>query len=185
MARLASLSSRLGLAAAAVLAITCAAAPRAQALSLSSPAASPSAKQAIHSPVEVQDKGFGGGGGFRGGGGGGGGFRGGGGGFGGGFHGGGGPAFHGGGFRGGPIYGGGGVRYAPAPVFRHRHYAPTRYYGHHRRYLRPRYYGYAPIYYPRAYYPRRVCRIVLTSYGPRRICRPPSHWRRHQLYRHW
>ena len=104
---------RLGVTAAALFAFAAASQQRAEALSLASPGAAPSAKFATDDlTTEVRHGGHGGGGGGGGGfrGGGGGGFRGGGGGFrggGGGFHGGGfrggGAAFHGGGFRGGGI----------------------------------------------------------------------------------
>src|SRR2546427_7363770 len=78
---------RLGVTAAALLAFAAASQQRAEALSLASPGAAPSAKFATDDlTTEVRHGGHGGGGGFRGGGGGG--FRGGGG-------------FHGGGFRGG------------------------------------------------------------------------------------
>lgn len=95
---------RLGVTAAALFAFAAASQQRAEALSLASPGAAPSAKFAtddLTTEVRHGGHGGGGGGGFRGGGGGG--FRGGGGGFhGGGFRG-GGAAFHGGGFRGGGI----------------------------------------------------------------------------------
>src|SRR5512132_3685896 len=95
---------RLGVTAAALFAFATASQQRAEALSLASPGAAPSAKFATDDlTTEVRHGGHGGGGGGGGGfrGGGGGGFRGGGGGFhGGGFRG-GGAAFHGGGFRGG------------------------------------------------------------------------------------
>src|SRR6266487_299592 len=84
---------RLGVTAAALFAFAAASQQRAEALSLASPGAAPSAKFATDDlTTEVRHGGHGGGGGFRGGGGGGfhgGGFRG------------GGAAFHGGGFRGG------------------------------------------------------------------------------------
>src|SRR3954462_4362570 len=95
---------RLGVTAAALFAFAAASQQRAEALSLASPGAAPSAKFATDGlTTEVRHGGHGGGGGgFRGGGGG---FRGGGGGFhGGGFRG-GGAAFHAGGFRGGAIHG--------------------------------------------------------------------------------
>src|SRR5216110_1208322 len=140
---------RLGVTAAALLAFPAASQQRAEALSLASPGAAPSAKFATDDlATEVQHRGHGGGG-FRGGGGGG--FRGGGGGFhGGGFRG-GGAAFHGGGFRGGgiaihrggfraaPVFRGGGMRYG----YRHVYHRPHFYHRHHfhRRFYAPRYYG--------------------------------------------
>jgi len=199
----------LGLAAAAVLALSMATAPRAQALSPIGAPATAAAKIAGDHTIQVQ-LGKPVGGGFHGGGGGfhGGGFRGGGPALGGGGFRGGGPAFHGGGFRGGPvlgggfrpafrggaIYRGGGFRYA-APIYR-PHFAPIRHYGYRRHHFAPRYYGFAPYYgiapyygyssyydyAPRYYYPRRSCRIVYTYYGPRQICRYKP-WR-HHLRRH-
>lgn len=181
---------RAGLVAVAAVAVTALSHGRADALSLASPAALPSAKYASDElTIEVR-------GGHRGGGGGG--FRG------------GGAAFHGGGFRGGgmafrssgfrpaPIYRGGGFRaahiYRPAPAFRygggyriHRHayYQPYHYRRHHihrRHFFHRRYY--APIYsYPRCTFPYRyTCRVVWTYYGPRKICRcrlpiRPHYWR--------
>jgi hypothetical protein len=166
----------LGLAAAAMLALSAAPSQRAEALSLINPGVVPIAKYASDGlTTEVRGGGRGGGGGgFHGGGGG---FRGGGGGGfrGGGFHG-GGAAFHGGGFRtGGAVYRGGGYR--TAHVFRgggyryggyrfaHRHHF-------HRHFIHRRFYG---SYYP-YYYPHRRCRIVWTYYGPRRICHYRHHW---------
>lgn len=183
---------RAGLAAVAAVAVTAISHGRAEALSLASPAALPSAKYASDAlTIEVRGGhhggGFrgGGGGGFRGGGGGA--FRGGGGGaFRGGFHGGGVRAFHGGGFRAGHVYRGGGFR--AAHVYRgggyrvggyrihrhaayHRPYFHRRHHIHHRPYFHRRYY--APYYsYPRCSYPYRyTCRVVWTYYGPRKVCR--------------
>ena len=163
---------RLGLAAAAILALTAATQQRAEALSLASPGTAPSAKYATDG-ITTQVRGGhgghggGGGGGFRGGGGGGGGFHG------GGFRG-GGAAFHGGGFRAAPVFHGGGGGYRAMhyggyrQIYRPQVYRPHAYYRphFHRRY-------YAPAYaYPRYYaYPQRYCRVVLTYYGPRKICR--------------
>jgi hypothetical protein len=200
--RLTSRIGSFGLAVVAAVAMS-AAAPRAHAASLIGPASAPAAQGAVKFTTEIQYRGGGGfrggmgGGGFRGGGFrggpafGGGGFRGGGMAFrGGGFRG-GGMAFRGGGFRGGPVYRGagfyrggpafrgpafrgGGFRYAAAPIYRHRGYAPARYYGYQRRYVRPRAYGYAPVYYGRRFVqPRRFCHTVWGYYGPQRICRPP------------
>jgi hypothetical protein len=159
----------LGLAAAAMLALSAAPGQRAEALSLSNPGAVSTAKYLSDGlTTEVR---FGGGGGR--GGGGGGGFHGGGG---GGFHG-GGAAFHGGGFRsGGAVFRGGGFR--AGHVFRGGgyRYGAVRYGGYrfaHRHHFRSRFYGYAPYY----YYPHR-CRIVWTYYGPRRIC----YHRHHRWY---
>jgi len=163
---------RAGLVAVAAVAVTAMSHGRAEALSLASPVALPSAKYASEG-VTIEVRGGHHGGGFRGGGGG---FRGGGGGFRGG-----GMAFRGGGFRAAPIYrGGGGYRaahiYRAAPVYRyggyriHRH-AYQRPYWHRRHFVHRRYY--APIYtYPRCTFPYRYsCRIVWTYYGPRKICR--------------
>src|SRR5256885_10644147 len=137
---------RLGVTAAALFAFAAASQQRAEALSLASPGAAPSAKFATDDlTTEVRHGGHGGGGGFRGGGGGG--FRGGGGFHGGGFRG-GGAAFHGGGFRGGgvavhrggfraaPVFRGGGMRYG----YRHVYHRPHFYHRHHfhRRFYAPR-----------------------------------------------
>lgn len=173
---------RLGLAAAAMLALT--AGQRAEALSLINPGAAPAAKfvsDGLTTEVRGGHGGGRGGGGFHGGGGG---FRGGGAAIhGGGFRG-GGAAFHGGGYRAPHIYRGGGYRFAAPAIVRHHHFAPRRAYFHHRHHFRPRYYGYAPVYYPqRYYYPRRYCRIVWTYYGPRKICRYRP-WHHHWRYRH-
>ncbi len=186
------LARRAGMMAIAALAVTAVSHDRAEALSLTSPAALPSAKHASDGmTIEVRG-GHHGGGGFRGGGGGfrGGGFHGGGGvrGFHGGggfrgFHGGGLRAAHvhrGGGFRAAPIYRGGGYhRFGGHGVHRHAYHRPVfhRRHFHHRRHFAPAYYGY----YPRYYRPYRACRVVWTYWGPRRICRPP-YWHRHH---HW
>lgn len=192
---------RLGVTAAALFAFAAASQQRAEALSLASPGAAPSAKFAADGlATEVRLGGHGGGGGFRGGGGGG--FRGGGGGFhgggfrGGGFHGGGfrggGAAFHGGGFRGGgvaihrggfraaPVFRGGGMRYG----YRHVYHRPHFHHRHHfhRRFYAPRYYSY-PYYYG---YRHRYCRVIWTYYGPRKICKYRPWWRhRYYGYRYW
>jgi len=169
---------RLGVAAAAIVALSVGSQQRAEALSLASPGTVPAAKYATDAlTTQVRHGGHGGGfhgGGFRGGGGfHGGGFRG------GGFHGGGFRGFHGGGFRAAPAFHGGfhrhhggyhrfhggGYRYGYRPHF-HRHF-------HHRRFF------YGPSYYPAYYNPHRRCRVIWTDYGPRRICRP---WYRHH---HW
>jgi hypothetical protein len=177
----------LGLAAAAMLALSAAASQRAEALSLINPGAVPTAKYASDGLTTEVRGGHGGGGhgggggGFHGGGGGGfhgggaafhgGGFRSGGAAFhGGGFRGGGaachgggfrsgGAVFHGGGFRGGHVFHGGGFRHGGFAFRHHRHHFHRHFY-------------YAPSYY---YYPYRRCRIIWTYYGPRRICH----------YRHW
>ncbi|ERF82091.1 hypothetical protein JQ559_21995 [Bradyrhizobium viridifuturi] len=182
---------RLGVAAAAVLALSIASQQRAEALSVASPGTVPAAKSAADAmTTQVRHGGGGGhgGGGFHGGGFHGGGFHG------GGFHGGGFRGFHGGGFRAAPAfhggyryggfhrhYGGyhrfhgGGYRYGYRPYYR-RHF-------HHRRYF----YGssYYPYYYP-AYYHHHRCRVIWTYYGPRRICRPWWHhrhyWRPYRVY---
>lgn len=176
---------RAGLMAAVAVAATAFSHGRAEALSLASPAAVPSAKYASEGlTTEVRDM-RGGGGGFRGGGGGGfrgGGFRGGGAFHGGGFRGGGFRAAHvyrgGGGFRAAHIYRGGGYhRFGGYRVNRYAYHRPYVYrrHFHHRRYFAPAYYGYYPAYYR----PYRVCRVVWTYWGPRRVCRPPYWHRRH------
>lgn len=187
---------RLGVTAAALLALAATSSHRAEALSLASPGTAPAAKSAIGDlTTEVRGGHGGGGGGFRGGGGGG--FRGGGGGFhGGGFHGGGfrggGAAFHGGGFRGGgfavhrggfraaPVFRGGGMRYG----YRHAYHRPHFYHRHHfhRRYYAPRYYGYPNYYYGHRH---RFCRVIWTYYGPRKICRYRPWYRHHYRIRHY
>lgn len=163
---------RAGMAVVAAVAVTAISHGRAEALSLASPAALPSAKHASEgATIEVRG-GHHGGGGFRGGGGG---FRGGGGGFRGG-----GMAIRGGGFRAAPIYRGGGYRaahiYRAAPAYRYGGYRVHRYgyqrpYFHRRHFVHRRYY--APVYtYPRCTFPYRYsCRVVWTHYGPRKICR--------------
>jgi len=178
---------RLGLAAAAILALAVASQHRAEALSLASPGTAASAKS-VTDGLTTQVRGRGGGGGHGGGGfhgGGGGGFRGGGGFHGGGaaFHGGGfrsgGVAIHGGGFRAAPAFHGGGIRYSGiryggyrvAPHYRHHHV--------HRRFYAPAYYN-IPRYYV---YPHRYCRVIWTYYGPRKICRYRP-WHRHYHHRH-
>jgi hypothetical protein len=184
----------LGLAAAAMLALSAAASQRAEALSLINPTAVPTAKYASDGLTTEVRGGPGGGGGHGGGGGGfrggGGGFHGGGGGFhaggGGGFRGGGmaihsggfrggGAVFHGGGFRGGgAVFHGGGFRGGHVfhgGGFRHGGFA----FRHHRHHFH-RHFFYGSSYYDYPYYyPYRRCRIIWTYYGPRRICH----------YRHW
>jgi hypothetical protein len=152
---LAGLVRGLSLAATAVLMLAAAPGKPAQAMSLVTPSAAPSAKYAVEGLMtQVHGGGHGGGGGFHGGGGGG--FHGGG----GGFHSFGGGGFHGGGFHGGGIrYGGfhhGGFRFA------HHHFHRHFFYG-----------GYYPYYYD-DYYPYHRCRIIRTYYGLRRVC----HWHR-------
>ena len=129
---------RLGVAAAAVLALSIASQQRAEALSVASPGTVPAAKSAADAMTTQVRHGGGGGHG------------------GGGFHGGG---FHGGGFHGGGFHGGG-YRYGYRPYYR-RHF-------HHRRYFYgSSYYPYYyPAYYHHhrcrviwTYYgPRRICR---------------------------
>jgi hypothetical protein len=178
--------SRLGLAVAAMLALSAASGQRAEALSLINPGGAPTAKHAsdgLATEVRGGHGGHGGGGGFRGGGGhGGGGFHG------GGFRG-GGAAFHGGGFRGGgAAFRGGGFRsggaafhgggFRAGPVFHGGHrFAHHRF--HHRHHFHRRFYASYYNDYP-YYYPYRRCRIILTYYGPRRIC----HWR-HRWSPYW
>lgn len=181
---------RAGLAAVAVFAVTAISHERAEAFSLASPAAAPSAKYASEG-ITIEVRGGHGGGGR--GGGGGGGFRGGGGGFhgggfhGGGFRGGGFRAYHGGGFRAAPIYRGGGYRHFGGyrahrytysrPFYHRRHFVHRRHF-FHRRY-------YAPYYsYPRCYYGYRVCRVVWTYYGPRKVCRCRPWRHRHHYWRY-
>ncbi len=150
----------MGLAAAALLALSAATSERAQALSLINPGAATTANVAADGlAIEVHGGGHGGGGGGHGFGGGG---------------------FHGGGFGTGPMVGGGGVRYGGfhgGHGFAHRH--------HFRGFFAGGYYydDYPYDDYPYYDYPAYPgCRIVLTDYGPRRICgyRP---WRHHH-YRH-
>lgn len=168
----------LGLAAAAMLALTAATGQRAEALSLINPGAAPAAKF-VSGGLATEVKHGHGGGGFRGGGI-----------HGGRFHG-GGAVFRGGGFRAGPAFHRGGYRYAAPAIVRHHHVGPRRVHFHHRHHFRPRYYGYAPVYYPQRYYhPRRFCKVVWTYYGPRKICRyrpwHHHHWRyRHRLPVYW
>jgi hypothetical protein len=167
---------RLGLAAAAMLALSAAPGQRAQALSLISPTAVPIAKYNSGGRT-TEVVGRGGGGGFHGGGsfhGGGGGFRG------GGFRGGGaafhsrgfrggGAAFHGGGFRtGGAVFRASGFR--GGHVFRGGGFRGHRFAFRHHFHRRFFYGSYYPYYYPYPY-SHRYCRTVWTYYGPRRICR--------------
>ena len=137
----------LGVAAAAMLALSAIAGERAEALSLINPGVAPTAKYASDG-LTIEARGGHGGGGH-----GGGGFHG------GGFHG-GGAAFHGGGFRTAHVFHGGGFRHGG---FRHRHF--------HRHF-----YGSYYDDYPYYYYPHRRCRIVWTYHGARRICHH-RHWR--------
>jgi hypothetical protein len=166
----------LGLAAAALFALSATPGQRAEALSLINPGAMSAAKYASEGLTTKVRGGHGGGGGGHHGGGGG--FHGGGG---GGFHGGfrgGGAVFHGGGFRsGGAVFHGGGLRTAHVfrgGGFRHSGFA----FRHHRHVF------YGASYYPYYDYPYyssyRRCHIVWTYYGPRRVCHY-RHWRHH----HW
>ncbi|MGL3211982.1 hypothetical protein [Bradyrhizobium sp. BR 1433] len=165
---------RLGVAAAAVFALSVASQQRAEALSLVSPGTAPAAKSAADAmTTQVRH----GGGGFRGGG-----FHG------GGFH---GRGFHGGGFRAAPAFHGG-YRYGGF----HRHYGGYhRFYGggyrygyrpYYRRHFHHRRFFYGSSYYYPAYYHHRRCRVVWTYYGPRRICRPwwphRHYWRSYRVY---
>ncbi|WP_166300545.1 hypothetical protein [Bradyrhizobium sp. 2S1] len=158
---------RLGVAAAAVFALSISAQQRAEALSLASPGTVLAAKSAADAmTTEVR---HGGGGGHGGGG-----------------HGGGG--FHGGGFRAAPAFHGGFHRYGGI----HRHYGGYhRFYGGgyrygYRRHFHHRRYFYGSSYYYPAYYHHRRCRVVWTYYGPRRICRPYWHHRHHwRPYGYW
>ena len=160
---------RLGLAAAAILALAVASQHRAEALSLASPGTAASAKSLTDGLTTQVRGGRGGGGGGHGGGAAfhGGGFRG------------GGVAIHGGGFRAAPAFQGGGFRYSGiryggyrvAPHYRHHHV--------HRRFYAPAYYN-TPRYYA---YPHRYCRVIWTYYGPRKICRYRP-WHRHYHHRH-
>ena len=179
----------LGLAVAALFAVSTAANKPAQAMSLINASSVDVAKQ-VSEGLTTQVHGHGGGGGRGGGGHGGGGAH-----FGGGGHGGGGMHFGGGGGHGGGMhFGGGGFRSAPA--FHHvggggYHYGGHHFGGyrfahhHHRHFYGSYYYG---SYYPSSYdYPYRRCRIVLTHYGPRRVCFH-GHWHRwhhrHHRYHH-
>ncbi|MBR0898718.1 hypothetical protein JQ616_27490 [Bradyrhizobium tropiciagri] len=160
---------RLGVAAAAVLALSIASQQRAEALSLASPGIVPAARSAADAmTTQVRH----GGGGSHGGGG---------------FHGGGFHGFHGGGFRAAPAFHGG-YRHGGF----HRHYGGYhRFYGGgygygYRRHFHHRRYFYGSSYYYPAYYHHRNCRVVWTYYGPRRICRPYWHHRHHwRPYGYW
>jgi hypothetical protein len=167
----------IGLAAAALLALSSATSQRAQALSLINPGAAATANVAGDGlTIEARFGGHGGGHGFGGHG------------FGGhalgagSFHG-GAAAFHGSGFRTGPMFHGSGVRYAGFRYgghrFGHRHHFRRFFVGGI--YYDYPYYDYPYYDYP-AYYAVPGCRIVMTDDGPRRICinRP---WRHHH-YRH-
>ncbi|WP_338693650.1 hypothetical protein V5279_44650 [Bradyrhizobium sp. 26S5] len=152
---------RLGVAAAAVFALSISAQQRAEALSLASPGTVPAAKSAADA-MTTQVR-HGGGGGHGGGG-----------------HGGGG--FHGGGFRAAPAFHGGLHRHYGGY---HRFYGGGYRYGY-RRHFHPRRYFYGSSYYYPAYYHHRRCRVVWTYYGPRRICRPYWHHRHHwRPYGYW
>jgi hypothetical protein len=212
-ARLVRQFGSVGLVAVATAALSLAGEPRAQAASLTSPAAK-AAMPSGGSTFTLEARFGDGRGGHRGGGGGG--FRGGGpaahgv----GGFRGGGAPVFHGGAIRSAPVrggvvaapafrgggirafHGGGGYRFTPPAIARPAYYAPIRHHWRPRHHFRPRNYGYdGPRYYPAPYYygPRRFCRIVWTYYGPRKICRTKPwrhHWRHHHRrhhywHRHW
>jgi hypothetical protein len=162
----------LGLAAAAIFALSAMPSQRAEALSLINPGAVPAAK-AVSDGLTTAVRGGhgGGGGGYHGGGGGG---------FHSGFHG-GGAVFHGGALRsGGAVFHGGGFRTAHVfggSRFRHGGFA----FRHHRFH---RHVFYGAFYYPYDdypyYYSYRRCHIVWTDYGPRRVCHY-RHWRHH----HW
>jgi hypothetical protein len=161
----------LGLAAAAMLALSATPGERAEALSLINPAGVPSAKYASDGLATEVRGGHGGhgGGGFHSGGGGG--FRS------------GGAAFHSGGFRtGGAMFHGGGFRTAHVfhgGSFRHSGFAFRH---HHRHFFHRRFYASYYDDYPH-YYPYRRCRIIWTYYGPRRICHY-RHWR-HRWSPYW
>jgi hypothetical protein len=145
----------LGLAAAAMLALSATPGERAEALSLINPGGAPSAKYASNGlATEVRGHGGHGGGGFHGGG-----FRG------------GGAASHGGGFRTAHVFHGGSFRHSGF-AFRH----------HHRHFFHRRFYASYDDDYP-YYYPHRRCRIIWTYYGPRRICHY-RHWR-HRWSPYW
>jgi hypothetical protein len=154
----------LGLAAAAMLALSAIPGERAEALSLINPAAAPTAKYASGGPA-TEIRGGHGGGGHGGGGFHGGGFHS------GGFHG-GGAAFHGGGFRsGGAMFHGGGFR--TAHVF---HGGGFRHGGFRHRHFHRHFYGSYYDDYPYYYYPHRRCRVIWTYHGPRRICHHRHRW---------
>ena len=145
----------LGLAAAAMLALSATARERAEALSLINPGGVPSAKYASNGLATEVRGGHGGhGGGFHGGG-----FRS------------GGAAFHNGGFRTAHVFHGGGFRHSGF-AFRH----------HHRHFFHRRFYASYYDDYP-YYYPYRRCRIIRAYYGPRRICHY-RHWR-HRWSPYW
>jgi hypothetical protein len=177
----------LGLAAAALFALSAIAGQRAEALSLINPGAMPAAKHASEG-LTTEVRGGHGGGGGGGGGRGGGGYHGGGG---------GGAAIHSGSFRsGGAVFHGSGIRTAPvfrgsgirsSQVFRgsgirHGGFA-FRHHRHHRHFF------YGASYYPYYDYPYyRRCHVVLTHYGPRRICHYRHwrhHWRHHRRHHHY
>ena len=160
---------RLGVAAAAVFALSIATQQRAEALSLVSPHTVPVAKSAADAmTTQVRH----GGGGSHGGGG---------------FHGGGFHGFHGGGFRAAPAFHGG---YRHGGFHRHyggyhRFYGGGYGYGYRRHFHHRRYFHGSSYYYP-AYYHHRHCRVVWIYYGPRRICRPYWHHRHHwRPYGYW
>ena len=148
-----------GLAFAAAAALMCSTAPlqRADAMSLITPGATPTARAATDG-LMTEVRGGHGGGGFHGGG------------FHGGFHGGGFHGFHGGGGWHGGGWHGGGFRYGGF-----HHYGGYRF-AHFHHFHRRFFYGGG--YYP--YYHHTFCRIVWTYYGPRRVCG----WR-HWYHRHY
>ena len=163
----------LGLAAAALFALSATPGQRAEALSLINSGAMPAAKHASEGlTIEVRG-GHGGGGGHIGGGGG--------------YHGGGrgfhvgGAAIHGGSFRSsGAVFHSSGFR--TAHVFRNSGFHHRGFAFRHHRFHRHFFYGasYYPYYDYPYYYSYRRCHTVWTDYGPRRVCHY-RHWRHH----HW
>jgi hypothetical protein len=155
--------------AAAVLMLAAVPGKPAQAMSLITPSAAPSAKYASEGLMtQVRGGGGRGGGGH---GGGGGGFHGGG----GGFHGFGGGGFHGGGIHYGHVFHGGGFRYGG-----YHRYGGFRFAHHHRHLFDG---GYYPYYYG-DYHPYHRCRIIWTHYGRRRVCHW-HHWYRGHYRHYW
>lgn len=157
----------LGLAAAAMFALSATPGQRAEALSLINPGVAPTAKYASGGLATEVRGGHGGHGG-------------------GGFHGGfraGGAAVHGGGFRtGGAMVHGGGFRAAHVfhgGGFRHSGFAFRH---HHRHFFHRRFYASYYDDYP-YYYRHHRCRIIWTYHGPRRICHY-RHWR-HRWSPYW
>lgn len=179
---IAGLVRGLSLAAAAVLMLAASPGRPAQAMSLITPSAAPSARN-VSDDLMTQVHGGHGGGGFHGGGGGG--FHG------GGFHGGGwhGGGFHGGGFHGGGWHGGGAAFHGGG--FRYGGYGFA-HHGFHRHFFGGGY-GYPYYYgddYPYYFYPFHHCRIVWTYYGPHRVCgwHGWHHWHHRHFWhhrRHW